>query len=467
MKKGAIIILILFLILGAGGGGAYYWYSQGIQKYTGVYLPGTIINGKDVAMTTPESVEQWLKNAAVESFYVTIREKDGKEETIDKKDIVSEIKLSMDPASILSEEDLKRWPLAIRETREYSIGAECVYDDELIRKAVDSLEALDPKKMVLPEDAYFAKTDNGYEIVPEVEGSLLNKDQVIAAVKAAIEDDTMETDLVANDCYVKPEITKDDPSFAPILAELEKVKNMTVTIDLVEATEVIDYSVIEPWLTWDGKTFSIDESQILPYTEELDKKYRTYQSQRNFVTHSGDTIVVGGGGGDTYGFWMDTARMAERIKNTLLTWEPQTIETAWKVNALTRNQDNGDIGGTYIEVSIKEQHLWLYKGYELVFDSDVVTGKYSEEKRRTPTGVFCILRKLRDYTMSGTYGSQFCHYFLNFDWTGCAIHDASWRGSFGGDIYLDSGSHGCVNMPPEKAKELFDLVWTAMPVIIY
>ena len=466
MKKSAVITLIILLILGAAGGAAAYWYTRGIKKYTGVYLPGTQINGKDVSMTTPESVEEWLKSEAVKGEIV-IHEKDGAEETIARKDIISKVELDIEPASLISEEELKKWPLSIRETRYYNIATAAAFDEELIRKAVSGLHALDPKNMELPEDAYFAKTENGYGVVPEKEGSLLNKDKVMEAVKAAIEDGTYETDLAANGCYVEPEIRQDDPSFAPMLAELDKVKNMSVTIDLVEATEVIDYSVIEPWLIWDGSTFSIDESQILPYVEELDKKYRTYQTQRYFVTHSGEKIIVGGGGGDTYGFWMDTSRMAERIRNTLLTWEPQTIDTAWKVNALTRDQENGDIGGTYIEVSIKEQHLWLYKGYELVFDSDVVTGKYSEEKRRTPTGVFCILRKLRDYTMSGTYGSQFCHYFLNFDWTGCAIHDASWRSSFGGDIYLDSGSHGCVNMPPEKAKELFDLVWTAMPVIIY
>ena len=466
MKKGAVITLIVLLILGAGGGAAYYWYSQGIQRYTGVYLPGTFINGKDVSMQTPASVEEELKTAAM-TGETTVRERGGAVETIENKDFISDVTLDQDPAGLISEEELKKWPLSIREIRSYEITAEPVYDEELIRKAVDGLAALDAKNMVIPKDAYFAKTENGYGIVPEEEGSLLDRDKVVAAVTAAVADGSFETDLEANDCYVKPAITKDDPSFAPILAELDKVKNMSITIDLVEATEVIDYSVIEPWLTWDGKTFSIDETKILPYVEELDKKYRTYQTQRYFVTHSGEKIVVGGGGGDTYGFWMDTPRMAERIKNTLLTWEPQTIDTAWKVNALTRNQENGDIGGTYIEVSIKEQHLWLYKGYELVLDSDVVTGRYSEEKRRTPTGVFCILRKLRDYTMSGTYGSPFCHYFLNFDWTGCAIHDAPWRGSFGGDIYLENGSHGCVNMPPDKAAELFDLVWTAMPVIIY
>ena len=38
------------------------------------------------------------------------------------------------------------------------------------------------------------------------------------------------------------------------------------------------------------------------------------------------------------------------------------------------------------------------------------------------------------------------------------LHDASWRGSFGGSIYQSNGSHGCVNLPPDKAAELCSLI---------
>ena len=39
------------------------------------------------------------------------------------------------------------------------------------------------------------------------------------------------------------------------------------------------------------------------------------------------------------------------------------------------------------------------------------------------------------------------------------FHDADWRWEeeFGGDTYLYAGSHGCVNLPIEKAHELWDL----------
>ena len=38
---------------------------------------------------------------------------------------------------------------------------------------------------------------------------------------------------------------------------------------------------------------------------------------------------------------------------------------------------------------------------------------------------------------------------------GIGFHDASWRTEFGGTIYKTNGSHGCVNLPKEAAKQIF------------
>ena len=45
------------------------------------------------------------------------------------------------------------------------------------------------------------------------------------------------------------------------------------------------------------------------------------------------------------------------------------------------------------------------------------------------------------------------------------FHDASWQRLFGGSRYLTNGSHGCVNMPPEMAAKLFDLISAGTPVV--
>ena len=468
MKKKSKVILtaILIGILVFAFGAAGIWYLNGYRQYAGVFLPGTYINGQDVSDMTPEEVETAMRDAVL-SKSITILEKNEMSEEISFADVVDEITIGTPASSFLDENERKRWPFAVNEIREYEDPVTVTFADAKISAQVGMLAAVAGEDIVQPEDAYFTKTDAGFAVIPEEEGTLLDVDMTVAAVADALRAGDDSVDLAEAGCYAQAKVLQDDPKFAPMLEEAEKIQNMVVTMDMTAATETIDFSVFGAWVDWDGNAFVWDEEAMAAYIEELGKKYRTYQSQRNFVTHDGGTIIVGGSGGDTYGFWMNVEETTELFKQTLYTWEPQSIYPVWRVNALTRNKENGDIGGTYIEVSIEEQHLWYYKDYELAYEMDVVTGKDSDEKRRTPTGVFCILNKLRDHTMSGTYGSQFCHYFMVFDWTGCALHDASWRSSFGGDIYKHDGSHGCVNCPPSKIRELFDMVYTATPVIVY
>ena len=47
------------------------------------------------------------------------------------------------------------------------------------------------------------------------------------------------------------------------------------------------------------------------------------------------------------------------------------------------------------------------------------------------------------------------------------FHSASWRNSFGGSIYINNGSHGCVNLSEASAKQLYSLVEKGDPVVTY
>ena len=50
---------------------------------------------------------------------------------------------------------------------------------------------------------------------------------------------------------------------------------------------------------------------------------------------------------------------------------------------------------------------------------------------------------------------------------GCGIHDASWRSSFGGNIYTYNGSHGCVNTPYSAVKKIYNNTTYGTPVIVH
>ena len=124
-----------------------------------------------------------------------------------------------------------------------------------------------------------------------------------------------------------------------------------------------------------------------------------------------------------------------------------------------------DIGNTYVEVSLKAQHLFFYKNGKLILETDIVSGNLAKG-HGTPTGTFPIQYKERNATLNGEDYSTPVDYWMPF-YRGIGFHDASWRSKFGGDIYKTKGSHGCINMPPKAAKILFEHIQRGVAVVVY
>ena len=123
------------------------------------------------------------------------------------------------------------------------------------------------------------------------------------------------------------------------------------------------------------------------------------------------------------------------------------------------------VGGTYVEISIKQQYMWLYVDRKLVCETDVVTGN-DDGYCNTPTGCFSITSRARNTYLNGVGYSSFVNYWMGF-YGGCGIHDASWRSSYGGTIYKGNGSHGCVNTPYSKVQKIYNNTGYGTPVIVY
>lgn len=121
---------------------------------------------------------------------------------------------------------------------------------------------------------------------------------------------------------------------------------------------------------------------------------------------------------------------------------------------------------TYIDVSIDDQIVTYFKDSEIVFQSDCVTGT-ANGKRDTPKGTFYIINKVPGKRLKGPTWDCWVNRWMKFTNTSCGFHDASWRSTFGGEIYKTDGSHGCVNLPKDKAYELYDLVTVNTTVIVH
>ena len=160
-----------------------------------------------------------------------------------------------------------------------------------------------------------------------------------------------------------------------------------------------------------------------------------------------------------------------KVESNLDLSKEGTYEINYKVNDSSNNETTEKIvinvaekrKDPHINVSISSQTLTYYEYGEVVLSSPVVTGI----NNGTPTGTFRVLNKARSVTLKGPDYESFVNYWIAFKGSSYGLHDASWRSSFGGNIYRYNGSHGCVNMPYYKVQALYNMVEIGTPVYIY
>ena len=120
-----------------------------------------------------------------------------------------------------------------------------------------------------------------------------------------------------------------------------------------------------------------------------------------------------------------------------------------------KKEDVNRIDEKYIEIDLSEQTLKYYVGRNLLLSSDIVSGQVGSKDTETRIGYFNIYKFEKNATLVGRDYRQFVNYWMPFD-GGIGLHDALWRKEFGNDIYLKNGSHGCINLPLNVAKDIYD-----------
>lgn len=121
-----------------------------------------------------------------------------------------------------------------------------------------------------------------------------------------------------------------------------------------------------------------------------------------------------------------------------------------------------DLNGTYVIVDISEQTATLYDNQNPVYSTYVVTG---DDESPSDIGLFDIDSKERNAVLTGPGYSVPVSYWMPYN-NGEGLHDAPWRGAFGGDYYHYDGSHGCVNMPLDSAEVFYNNVEVGDKVLV-
>lgn len=119
-----------------------------------------------------------------------------------------------------------------------------------------------------------------------------------------------------------------------------------------------------------------------------------------------------------------------------------------------------------IVVDRSQEMLYAYDGKKLFMQQPISTGL---ELTPTPRGTFWVYKKTPSTYMQGPLPGISDQYYdlpgvpwdLYFTYQGGAIHGTYWHDHFG-----ESWSHGCVNLPPDQAKILYDWADLGTPVFV-
>lgn len=441
------LILIIYI-------GLCIWFSRH-------FLPGTYVNGIDCFNKTAEEINRLLVSDAPE-YSLVLTERDGNEETLKGADIGFYYDYP-EVYGIQKEQNQLLWVIGIFKETSYEVRPRSNYDAGKLAAKIQQLNCVTREDAREPQNARIEDTDNGPEIIPEIEGGKIDTDKLKTALDEAFSTQKERLNLKEAGCYAMPEVTMESPEIKASMEAIDKLSNVTVTYDFRYVTETVGPEEIRTWIVKkDEKNYEISRERVAAFVVGLAERHDTVWAAREFNSTTRGWITVEGG---TYGWEIDQQGETEQLMADLAAGKDITREPVFFMDPYPGQKEGSDIGNTYIELDFAAQHMWFYKDGSLVTDTDVTTGTMSTG-HGTPAGVFYIENRLRNTTLIGEDYETEVSFWMGV-YKGVGIHDATWRSAFGSDYYLTDGSHGCINTPYDIVERIFNNIEVGTPVVMY
>ncbi len=250
--------------------------------------------------------------------------------------------------------------------------------------------------------------------------------------------------------------------------KLATVNGMSVAYQMYNGeTEFLDGMTISSWVIGnDGNTLQLDSNQVAQYVQGLKDKYDT-KGVQTWISADGTQKSMP----TAYGYYIDLAGETAALTANIQSLQSVVRQPVYSSTAAQAAMPQW--GNTFVEIDISSQHAYFYQDGNCVWESPVVTGTATDPERATPTGIFSLNYKQTNRVLKGpvdkktgkpSYESH-VDYWMPFNGN-IGLHDASWRSSFGGSIYVNNGSHGCINLPKDCAQALYGLINKGTVIVV-
>ena len=318
------------------------------------------------------------------------------------------------------------------------------------------------------ENAYVEFENGSFLVHKEVEGTMLREETVLQALAQPLTVLTVDpsgpaqarVELTDVECYVQPELTVENTFFDFDAMLRDSVKDMTVEVDFHGKSETLDAEQLAELLFADEKgKLQVDEEALKQLITGWAASYK-----ESGVPYLLDSYVDGVKPVEVVkvDYDVDEAGLLELLSRELVNLKSVELESPW---LCWRDGAAFSLGETYVEVDIENQVMTYFKDGEVLVTTDIVSG--ATWGYPTPEGLYKVENKDTDCWLSGEDYNVHVDYWVGFIGYMIGLHDADWRTKFGGDNYVNNGSHGCINTPKEAMAEIFENIEVGVPVLVY
>ena len=429
-------------------------YAAGLFFFRGHFLPRSKVGNMDASLLKASSLANHLSTSH-SRYQLVIKDKNGHEVSLEGKSIgltYSDQDYAALAARALQAQNAFLWPLGLFSHHHYPL--QISYDELLLKAKLKPI--LD--QSAEPSDAKIIFSDDQYTVREGEWG--IKADRILADVKKAIAAQEDQITLPDSD-YTAPTRKTDDPAIKAACAKIDHYAGSTVSYQLEGKEASLSRADILSMLHVDENyNVSLKSDGLSKFVDRLAHELNTYGGKRSFHTQQGDVIEVSGG---TYGWVLSKKKELEQLSREIEGGKPISRQPNWEQTAL--GPIGNDIGNTYVELDYSNQRMYYVKDKSRVWESDIVSGNMAKGSG-SPDGVFRIIYRKSPAVLRGEDYESPVKYFVVWA-SDVGFHDASWKHVFGGKEYLTRGSHGCINLPLNSAKWVYDNIPDGTPVVSY
>ena len=460
------------------GGVVVVAYIAGVIAFSNIYYPNTSIAGVDVSLATANTAAERIESSLANySMHLTGC---GMDWTFTPAKGTFSIDAKAEAQAVLAGDSAFLWPVKL--IRSLATGnakenlasldetTKATYDKDAFNQELSAaIDAFNQDRPGTFDAAGAYDADAGKFTVEKARSSQrINADTVTKTATEAIE-------------HAQSTCSLDDSAYEPLAGgatdeQLQKacdaaneLLGVNVNLKMGGATvATLDGAQMCKWITFDDSLNpTLNHDQLAEWIHNLAvTKLDTAGSERTYTRPDGKQVTIGGG---TYGWISDEVSLAQMIQDTVANKQTGDIDIPTKQTAAKYTDAGQPDWGAYVDVDLSEQHARYYDADgNLKWESGIISGN-PNEGNASSTGIYSINNKERNVKLTGKKDPEtgepiyisYVDYWMSFIGGAVGLHDANWQASSSfsnPNAYLSVGSHGCINLPPSKAAELYDMI---------